>query len=331
MTETDPNTAFQTLGPDQLLDAVESAGYRCDGRFLALNSYENRVYQIGIEDAMPIVAKFYRPQRWSDEAILEEHAFTRQLAEEEIPVVAPLVDARGETLHHHGAFRFALYRRCGGRPPELDDANTLEQLGRFIGRIHAYGRTQPYQHRPTLNIEHYGVNSREFLLSGPFIPPGLKTAYSSLSADLISRIHDCYARAGTVEMIRLHGDCHPGNILWTDKGPHIVDFDDARMGPAVQDLWMFLSGDRPYQQARLMDILAGYTEFSDFHPRELHLIEALRTLRMMHYAAWIARRWDDPAFQRIFPWFDSHRYWDEHILALREQAAMMDEPPLVWD
>lgn len=330
-TDLENNTAFQHLGPDNLLDAIEAAGFRCDGRFLALNSYENRVYQIGIEDNVPLVAKFYRPNRWTDEAIQEEHEFTRTLAEAEIPVVAPLVSETGETLHHHGPFRFALYPRRGGRPPELDNPDTLEQLGRFIGRIHALGRTQPFQHRPTLGIENFGIASYQYLLEGDFIPHGIIPAYRSLAEDLITQAKACYARAGKVVYLRLHGDCHPGNILCTDAGLHIVDFDDARMGPAVQDLWMFLSGDRAYMQERLMDLLTGYTEFCDFDPRELHLIEALRTLRIMHYAAWIARRWDDPAFQQAFPWFNMPRYWDEHILTLREQASLMDEPPLVWD
>lgn len=331
MTTLSENTAFKNLGPDDLLDAIESIGYQCDGRFLALNSYENRVYQIGIEDEKPVVAKFYRPNRWQDEAILEEHQFTLELAAEEIPVIAPLADSKGETLHHHGLFRFALYPRRGGRPPELDDPHHLEQLGRFIGRIHAIGQVHVYRHRPTLEIGHFGVESYQFLLAKGFIPSGLTMAYRSLAEDLIVRIHACYARAGKIKNIRLHGDCHPGNILWTDSGPLIVDFDDARMGPAVQDLWMFLSGDRAYMTMRLADLLDGYTEFCDFEPRELHLIEALRTLRMMHYAAWIARRWDDPAFPLAFPWFNSPRYWDEHVLTLREQAALMDEPPLVWD
>jgi len=325
------NSAFQSLGPDDLLDAIESIGYQCDGRFLALNSYENRVYQVGIEDDKPIVAKFYRPNRWTDEAILEEHMFTLELAEEEIPVIPPLVNDHGETLHHHGPFRFTLYQRLGGRPPELDNPDHLEQLGRFIGRIHAIGSIHPYQHRPTLEFEHFGIDSYQYLLEKGFIPSGLTTAYRSLAEDLIQRIRQCFIRAGNINNIRLHGDCHPGNILWRDDGPLIVDFDDARMGPAIQDLWMFLSGDRAYMTKRLADLLDGYTEFHDFDARELHLIEALRTLRMMHYAAWIARRWEDPAFPLAFPWFNTARYWDEHVLTLREQAALMDEAPLVWD
>ena len=201
----------------------------------------------------------------------------------------------------------------------------------FAPNIHALGRVRAYQHRPTLDIEYYGVDSHQFLLENGFIPAELATSYRTLAEDLIGRIRNCYARAGKIINIRLHGDCHPGNILWIDGGPLIVDFDDARMGPAIQDLWMFLSGDRTYMTQRLADLLDGYTEFCDFDARELHLVEALRTLRMMHHAAWIARRWDDPAFPLAFPWFNSARYWDDHVLTLREQAALMDELPLVWD
>jgi Ser/Thr protein kinase RdoA (MazF antagonist) len=319
------------LGPDRILDAVESLGHRCDGRLLALNSYENRVYQVGVEDADPLVAKFYRPGRWSDEAILEDHGFSRELMELEIPVVPPLADPEGRTLHRHGLYRFAVYPRRGGRAPDLEDAALLEQMGRLAARIHNVGALRPFRHRPVLDVEHFGVDSYRYLLEHGFIPPALEIAYRSLAEDLVARIRTCFRQAGNPVQLRLHGDCHPGNILWTDAGPHIVDLDDARTGPALQDLWMLLSGDRAHMQARLLDVLDGYTRFRDFDPRELHLLEALRTLRMMHYAAWLARRWDDPAFPRAFPWFNTERYWGEHILSLREQAALMDEPPLVWD
>jgi Ser/Thr protein kinase RdoA (MazF antagonist) len=327
----DKQQAFCELGPDQVLDAVESTGVACDGHLLALNSYENRVYQVGIEDKVPLVVKFYRPQRWSDEAILEEHAFTLDLHALEIPVVPPMLNEQGQTLLTFGPNRFALFMRRGGRAPSLDDPQHLEQLGRFIARLHNLGAVKPFKHRPRLDIDSFGIQAYQFLLEQGFIPPSLELSYRSLAEDLIKRIQMCFQHAGDVQQIRLHGDCHPGNILWTDAGPHIVDLDDARTGPAIQDLWMFLSGDRPYMTARLADLLAGYTEFRDFNARELHLLEALRTLRMLHYAAWLARRWDDPAFPQAFPWFNSPRYWDEHILSLREQAAMMDEPPLVWD
>lgn len=319
---------FGTLGPDQVLDAVEAAGFRCDGRFLALNSYENRVYQVGIEDAAPVVVKFYRPGRWSDDAILEEHTFSRQLADAEIPVVAPLA-IEGQTLLHGGGFRFAVFPRRGGRWPELGDPDTREWLGRFLGRIHAVAAISRFRHRPALDRETYGVEPSRYLLEAGLIPAHLVEAYRTLIEDLLTRIDACYARAGAFTQIRLHGDCHPGNILWTDTGPHFVDLDDCRTGPAVQDLWMLLSGDRQEQSLQLSDIVAGYEEFHDFDRRELHLIEALRTLRMINYAAWLARRWSDPAFPLAFPWFGTERYWDEHVLALREQAALMDEPPLI--
>jgi len=322
---------FACLGPDEVLTAVEGLGYRCDGRLLALNSYENRVYQIGIEDSAPIVAKFYRPGRWSDEAILEEHRFTEELSDFELPVVVPLKQADGRTLNYAGTQRFALFPRRGGRAPALDDPLQLEQLGRLLARLHNVGAVQRFEQRPTLDVDSFGVDSYQYLLEQGFIPQALEIAYRTLAEDLIGQIRECYCRAGDIRLIRLHGDCHAGNILWTDAGPHIVDFDDARNGPAIQDLWMFLSGDREYMTARLGDLLTGYSEFRDFEPQELHLVEALRTLRMMHYAAWLARRWSDPAFPQAFPWFNTARYWDDHLLSLREQAALLNEPPLVWD
>ncbi|MEA1889904.1 MAG: serine/threonine protein kinase [Pseudomonadota bacterium] len=331
MTESNAKEAFAQLTPDHMLDAIESLGLRCDGRFLALNSYENRVYQVGIEDQSPLVAKFYRPGRWTDQAIIEEHEFTQALAALEIPVIAPDKDDQGTSLHQYGHYRFALYPCRGGRAPELDNPEHLEQLGRFIARIHAEGATKNFVYRPELDINSFAVEPRKYLLDHDFIPAHLIEAYQGLTADLIKQIEQCFDRAGEINNIRLHGDCHPGNILWTDKGPHIVDFDDARTGPAIQDLWMFLSGDRAYMTARLADLLEGYTQFYDFNAAELHLVEALRTMRLIHYAAWLARRWDDPAFPLAFPWFNSMNYWEEQILILREQASLMNEPPLVWD
>ena len=320
-------TPYATLTPDAVLNAVDSIGLHSDGRLLALNSYENRVYQIGIDDSTPVVAKFYRPARWPDAAILEEHAFTQELAEREIPVVAPLV-VDGRTLHAHEGFRFTVYPRRGGRAPELDDPNTLEWMGRFIGRIHAVGALTNFEHRPTLDIASFGIAPREFLLTNNWIPPDLDAAYRSVIDQALESVRHCYARAGTVAHIRLHGDCHAGNVLWTDDGPHFVDFDDSRMGPAVQDLWMMLSGERADRARQLADILAGYEDFHEFDPRELHLIEALRTLRLIHYSAWLAMRWEDPAFPIAFPWFNTQIYWQDRILELREQIALMDEAPL---
>ena len=320
-------TPYATLTPDTVLNALDSIGLHSDGRLLALNSYENRVYQIGMEEGPPLVAKFYRPARWPDAAILEEHAFTLELAEREIPVVAPLA-VDGRTLHPYEEFRFAVYPRRGGRAPELDDPNTLEWMGRFIGRIHAVGALKTFQHRPTLDIASFGVAPREFLLNNNWIPPDLVAAYRSVIDQALESVRHCYARAGAVASIRLHGDCHAGNVLWTDDGPHFVDFDDCRMGPAVQDLWMMLSGERADRARQLADVLAGYEDFYDFDTRELHLIEALRTLRLIHYSAWLASRWEDPAFPIAFPWFNTQIYWQDRILELREQIALMDEPPL---
>lgn len=325
----DATLAYLNLKPDDILAAVESLGYRCDGRFLTLNSYENRVYRVGIDNDRPVVTKFYRPQRWSNAAICEEHAFSIELAAGDIPVVTPH-ERNGTTLHHHGAFRFALYPYHGGRAPELDDMTLLRQLGRLVARIHLVGETQAFTDRPTLDITSFGHRSHNYLLDNNWIPADLEPAYTSTCTLLFEGIEQCYALAGSPEHIRLHADFHPGNVLVDRDIVHIVDLDDARMGPAVQDLWMFLSGNRHEQTPQLAELLAGYTEFATFDARELHLIEALRTLRIMHYAAWLARRWADPAFRQAFPWFDDRRYWDEHILALREQAALMLEAPLEW-
>jgi len=327
-TPTDPNAPYYNLSPEAVLAAVESVGHRSDARLLALNSYENRVYQVGMEDGPPLIAKFYRPGRWTDAAIVEEHDFTDELAQQEIPVVAPLRDETGASLCHHAGFRFALYPRRGGHWPELDRPDNLRWLGRFLARIHAVGATRPFQHRPRFSREEFGHDPRRFLLEQGFIPDHLTEAYSSLTTDLLARIDTAFDRTGPVREIRLHGDCHPGNILWTRDGAHFVDFDDCRSGPAIQDLWMLLSGERDEMERQLGYLIEGYSRFHDLDPRELQLIEALRTLRMIHYAGWIARRWQDPAFPHGFPWFGSTRYWEDHVLSLREQAARLDEPPL---
>lgn len=321
--------AFRNLGPADILDSIEALGFVTDGRLLALNSYENRVYQIGVENGEPLVAKYYRPGRWSDEAIQEEHDFARELAAAEVPVVPPM-QIGGETLHHVGNFRLAVYPRHGGRSAELDDTGLLRQIGRFVARLHACGELDRFRHRPTLDIRSFGSASREFLLEADFIPRELEEAYETLTDDLLARTAACFDAAGDPPHLRLHGDLHPSNLLVREERVHIVDLDDARMGPAVQDLWMFLSGDRDEQTPQLEELLTGYTEFRRFDARELRLIEALRTLRIMHYAAWLARRWEDPAFRIAFPWFNTQRYWGEHVLALREQVALMEEEPLYW-
>jgi Ser/Thr protein kinase RdoA (MazF antagonist) len=318
---------FATLTPDRLLDSMERVGLRPDGRLLALNSYENRVYQVYLDDAPPVVVKFYRPQRWTDAQIIEEHQFVASLAEHEIPVV-PAQEIDGSTLHRIEEFRFAVFPRRGGRTPEIDDPQTLEWIGRFIGRLHLVGAVQPFVHRPALDLATFGEEPRAFLLAHEFIPDDLREAYRTVSEMAIAGVRRAFERAGTWRPQRLHGDCHASNILWTPDGPHFVDFDDARMGPAVQDLWMLLSGDRAAATRQLGDLLAGYEDFAEFDRRELHLVEALRTLRLIHYAAWIARRWHDPAFPAAFPWFNTQRYWQDRILELREQIAAMDEPAL---
>lgn len=319
--------SFSALTPDAVLDALADIGLLGDGRLLPLNSYENRVYQVGMDEGPPLVAKFYRAARWTDAAILEEHDFVATLVEREIPVI-PALKINGSTLHTFNGFRFAVFAKQGGRAPELDNRDTLEWIGRFMGRIHAVGALEVYRHRPTLDIQNFGVVPSGYLLSHDFIPAELIEVYRGVVAQALDGVRRCFDRAGEVKSLRIHGDAHAGNVLWTDSGPHFVDFDDSRMGPAVQDLWMLLSGERADMTRQLGDLLAGYEDFYDFNPRELHLVEALRTLRLIHYAAWIAQRWDDPAFGTAFPWFNTQRYWQDRILELREQTALMDEPPL---
>ncbi|MEQ6331220.1 MAG: serine/threonine protein kinase [Ectopseudomonas oleovorans] len=317
---------FSTLTPDLVLDAVESLGYLSDARVLALNSYENRVYQVGIENETPLIAKFYRPDRWSDAAIREEHSFSAELAEHEVPVVAPLA-RDGETLFEHGGFRFALFPRRGGRAPEPGNLDQLYRLGQLLGRMHAIGASRPFAHRETLAVDSFGHAALASLLDGGFVPRSLLPAYESVARDLLARLDELFSRVRYTP-IRLHGDCHPGNLLHRDDAFHVVDLDDCRMGPAVQDLWMMLAGERHERLSQLAELVDGYQEFHDFASRELPLIEGLRALRLMHYSAWLARRWDDPAFPMSFPWFGTERYWGEQILMLREQLAALDEEPL---
>ncbi|HWA36968.1 MAG TPA: serine/threonine protein kinase [Burkholderiales bacterium] len=313
---------YSALTPEAVLDACSAAGLRPDGRLLGLNSYENRVYQVYMEEGAPVVVKFYRPGRWTRAQIDEEHAFAHELAEREIPVVAPThCDVFGD-------FIFAIYPRRGGRTPNLEDPKALEWIGRFLGRIHAVGAIRDFQVREALTPQSFGRVPSQWLMENRSVPDDLFPSWKAVIDQSLEAIDACYARAGSVKNIRLHGDCHPGNILWTEEGPHFVDLDDARMGPAVQDLWMLLSGDREAMALQLHHVLAGYEEFAELDRRELNLIEALRTLRLIHYSYWIARRWDDPAFPAAFPWFGTQRYWQDRILELKEQIALMGEEPV---
>jgi Ser/Thr protein kinase RdoA (MazF antagonist) len=323
--------AYDTLTPDVVLDALASVGLHGDGRLLALSSYENRVYQLWLEDphegSSAVVAKFYRPGRWSDAQIEEEHAFAAELVEGEVPAVAPLVIG-GKTLHHFGGFAFSVSPRRGGRMPELDDGEVLEWIGRFLARIHIVGARQPFATRPALDLKTFGTASREWLVGHDFLPLDVQSAWKARCDEALAIIADGPLPGAT--SIRTHGDCHPGNILWVpEQGPHFVDLDDARMAPAVQDLWMLLSGERAQRQKQLGALLDGYEEMREFDRAELALIEPLRTLRLIHYSAWLARRWADPTFPINFPWFGSSDYWQGQVRMLEEQIEAMREQPLV--
>ena len=317
--------AFEFLTPDFILGAIDDCGYKTDGHLMALNSYENRVYQVGIEDAEPIIAKFYRPDRWCDEAIQEEHDYCADLAFAELPVVPPIKHSLGLTIHKKKGFRIALFERKGGRAPELDKEEHLRTLGRFLGRIHAAGGGSTFVCRPSISNLDYARESISVVRKA-FIPADLQLAYDSLITDVENVLGNRLEESSSFREIKIHGDCHLGNILWRDEAPHFVDFDDARMGPSVQDLWMLLSGDMIEQNIQLDWILEEYTEFRDFDYREITLIEPLRTLRLIGYAGWMAKRWSDPAFPLAFPWFNSQGYWEKHILELREQLAALHEP-----
>ncbi len=341
----DPTTPYAGLGPETVLDALDSVSLRGDGRLIQLNSFENRVFQVFLDDGRVVVAKFYRPGRWSDAQILEEHSFAVELAAAEIPVAAPLpleIDAasslagkaslRGPTLVEFatpaGPYRFGVTSRLGGRAPELEDDDTLEWIGRFIGRMHAIGAQRPFDHRQTLDVDSFGTTHRNWLLEQQIIPLEAESTWRDAADAALEAVRDAFAAGPAPRVLRLHGDCHLGNMLWTDAGPHFVDLDDAVMGPAVQDLWMLLAGDRATARRQLASVLEGYESFMTFDRRELRLIEPLRTLRMIHHSAWIARRWADPAFPIAFPWFESPSYWAEQATRLREQLDAMAEPSL---
>lgn len=317
-------TPYAQLDPDTILDAIESTGVLCTGSLVALNSYENRVYQIGIENAEPLIAKFYRPNRWCSAAILEEHQFSLELAQHEIPIIAPLI-INDRTLHHHQDFRFALFPRRSGHALELDNSEHLEWMGRFIGRLHRVSACQSFQHRIQLNPQSYGQEPYKLLIEQSFIPDYLASNFCKTVETALQKVNQIFKSIGDIDLIRLHGDCHAGNVLWSETGPHIVDLDDCLMGPAIQDIWMLLSGEPKQMDLQLKKILEGYCKFHDFNPRERHLIEALRTLRMLHYSGWIAKRWADPAFPLSFPWFNTPAYWQNLLINLNEQIELLDQ------
>ena len=322
--ETDPVVPFAALSPDVIIEAIEAAGFRCDGRVLALGSYENRVYQVGLDDADPLVVKFYRPGRWSDAAILEEHGFALELAAAEIPVIAPLqADPGLRTLLSHAGFRYALYPRRGGQWPELGTPDDRQWIGRFLGRIHGIGAARPFEHRARLSTAAMGREAVAYLLEQERVADYIEQRYEQVTGELLDLVESQFSAAGPLRYLRIHGDCHRNNVLWTAAGPHFVDLDDCMMGPAIQDLWMLVAGDAAEMRTQLADILEGYAQFADFNLVEATLIEPLRALRMIHYAAWLARRWDDPAFPQAFPWFGEARYWERHVAELEEQLLVM--------
>jgi len=321
---------FADLTPDLILDAIEDTGIRVDSGLLALNSYENRVYQFQDEDRTRYVVKFYRPQRWSNEQIQEEHDYALELVEHEIPLAAPLV-INDKTLHHYQDYAFALFPSVGGRQFEVDNLDQLEWMGRFIGRMHAVGSRQQFAQRDAFSIETHLSEPLDQLQSSLLIPAHLHEAFFTILKQVVTLASNHYQEAlGNVtqgQQIRLHGDCHPGNILWRD-GPTFVDLDDCRNGPAVQDLWMMLSGDRQQQLLQLDTLVGAYEEFYEFDHAQLKLIEPLRAMRMVHYMAWLEKRWQDPAFPRAFPWFAEDKYWEQQILSLKEQFSSLQEPAL---
>ena len=317
---------YDSLTPDCVVDCLESIGLVSDLHLLALNSYENRVYQVGIEGGDPVILKFYRAERWTDAQILEEHAFAQELVDHEISVVAP-ESIGGETLHHVLGQRFSVFKRRGGYPPELDNLDHLYRLGQTLGRIHRVGGAASFLHRRALSPSRMATESRLFVETD-FVPLELQSAYSTLAKDCDQAATEILSAMTTDDLQRVHGDCHVGNILWRDDTPHFVDLDDCISGPVVQDIWMFLNGDRNQREQQLAEFIEGYEEFNDFDVRQLSWIEALRTLRIMHHAAWLARRWSDPAFPKAFPWFSNQRFWADHILELREQMSAMQESPL---
>ena len=320
------NHPFSALHPDFILDSIESKGFKVDARILELNSYENRVFQIGIENSEPIIAKFYRPDRWNQDQVQEEHDFLLELASNEISVVAP-IRLEGTTQFQAGKFIVALFERSGGRTPQIESESSLEILGRTLSQIHNVGAEKSFAYRPSINIDDYGKSSRRWLLEAEVIPINLEKQYEKVSNILISRIEEKFSTQ-EVKNIRIHADCHLGNILWRAQRPHFVDFDDSRNGPVIQDLWMFLSGNLSEKSRQMTNIIRGYMDFRDFNFGEVALIESLRALRIMRHSAWIGRRWEDPAFPRAFPFFNTEKFWVEHIHQLSEQIETIEGPSI---
>ena len=318
---------FARLSPQLVLDAAASAGLEGDGRLLALNSYENRVYRLGAEDRL-LVLKFYRAERWSDEQIAEEHAFTAELAAAELPVAAPIA-VSGQTLFTYEEFRFAVFPFLPGRAPELDRPGALPMLGRALARVHAIGATRPFRARPAISIERLGYAARAAVLASELLPEGLKVRYEAASTRLLELVEQVFREVGSLTTLRIHGDCHLGNLLWNEQGPVFVDLDDCAMGPRIQDLWMLLSGSALELQRQWEELLSGYQQFADFDYREVRLIEPLRALRMLHHAGWVAQRWHDPAFPRAFPWFGEVRNWESYVTDLFEQSITIENQPLL--
>jgi len=326
--------AYESLTPDTVLNAIDSIidsqGMITSGHQLALNSYENRVYQVGVEDQLDLIAKFYRPNRWSRAAILEEHAFSLECKKDDLPVVAPMV-INGETLFHFEGFDFALFPKQGGYSGQIENLDDFEQMGRLLGRLHQVANCIDVKHRISITPHIFAIDSRNYLLDNHFIDDSLLPAYESLSADLVELIEQRWAEYSPTLKLT-HGDLHASNLIWsptqTENLPHMVDLDDCALAPRIQDMWMLLHGDRDQMQAQLAAMARGYELFLPFPAQEIPLIETLRTMRLMHYSAWLAKRWDDPAFKQAFPWFNTGRYWSDQILTLREQFSNMQEPPL---
>lgn len=321
--DNDPQFQFADLTPDLILNALESIDVYAESGLLALNSYENRVYQFLDDNQKRWVVKFYRPHRWNDAQILEEHRFSSLLADNEVPVVAPEA-INDETLHHYQGYRFSLFPSVGGRQFEVDNLDQLDQVGRYIGRIHRVAQSQPFNHRPSFSIQSHLTQPQADLVASNLIPSTLETAFFTVFEHVVTATQKSFSNK---DFIRLHGDCHPSNILWRD-GPMILDLDDCRMGPAVQDIWMMLSGDIQQQQIQLDTLLEAYEEFHNFDNKQLALVEPLRAMRIIHYMAWLANRWQDSAFPRAFPWFATEKYWEQQILILKEQLAALAEPSL---